>query len=252
MIIGVGMGMCTRHESEAAVGVVGEKPAPWDSDGRLKVGSAVIVCNIIAGLGDVNWALNIAKEVEEISNGRVTVVFYGAYKHAVEFLSRIREVEYIENLEEECGGGDKAYICTSDISNREINKLQEKYELVITFHVFRGTPFLKEEMLSRKVIDVLEYENSWRGGAKMFLKDYNELYGEAVDATEGYAKVCVKPCVKPSEFKKRLGKKERKGFKEDYLFQMIPSEPYYFAYFACMEESLDSKVSFLTFVCRQL
>lgn len=222
-----------------------------DGNGKLRVGNVLIVCKIVAGLGEVGWTLNIRSEIERISNGKVTTVFYGAHEGAAEFLERFVNGEYVdrpEDLGEKGAGRGGIYICRKRMSNKEINDLRGEYGAVITFRVLRVPLLDGDERLSREIIDVMEYGSRWRGGVKMFFKDYNELYGSGVEENEGYVRVCESP----SEFKTRLGDRGVREFREDYIRKLIPSEEYYFTYFAYVSKSLDSKMSLLKFACRRL
>lgn len=228
-----------------------------DSGGKLNVGSVVIVCKILAGLGDVGWTLNIASEVEKISNGKVTFVFWRKqgerYEDAVRFLERFREAEYIDSLDKLGGNGEgKTYIHSRDISNREINSLVERYDAVITFMVSRVPQKQSgDEWLDRRIIDIMDYGGvekwkRWRGAVKIFFKDYDWLYGGGVNESEGYVKVRESP----REFKRRVDGKQMGEFRLDYMSKVIPSGSYYFTYFSYGSRG-PGKTSLLRFFCEQ-
>lgn len=235
------MMMCSRRDVSSELAGLNLK----DSSGRFNVGSVVVVCQIVAGLGEVGWGLSIADEVERISNGKATLVFCGASESVVRFLSRVKKVEHIKSLKklrdwdvEE----NTVYVCSRNVSKMRVNALRKRYDLVITFHIRR------DEKLNKEIIDVMEYGNSWGGGAKMLFKNYGEEYEDGVRESEGYVRVCESP----REFGERISRKGMGEFRKDYLGKLIPSGPYHFTYFAYVSDSLDGKMLILRFFCKQL
>lgn len=221
----------------------------------------MIVCRIVAGLGEVGWILNIESEIKRIFNGKVTTVFWAKkgerYENAMRFLERFKEAEHIDDLEKlrESGvGRDKTCIHSKDISNKEINGLQKMYDVVITFMMPRASrSLIGGERLDKEVIDFTNYGNAvkwgmYGGGVKMFLKDYSKEYGSGVNENEGYAKVQELPY----EFSKRVEGKQMGEFRSEHMRKLIPSEPYYFTYLAYTLWRPNDKMEILEYFCKEL
>lgn len=207
-VIGAVIGSRGRDPGET------ERQGVREGSGGLEVERVVVVSDMGAGLGNVNWVMNIASEVEKMCGRKATVVFYRPHEEARRFLSRFGEMEEIENLGmmRELGEG-KVYIRRGPkIYKEEIEGLLRGYETVITFEAveihqeIRRSGFGKDgerwKRWSREIIKVEKYGDvgDWKEGVKMFLKDYNELYGSGVNESEGYARVWESP----SEFSRRV------------------------------------------------
>lgn len=263
-IVVLGMVMCSRRdvlggsvEPESGVRMSFLK----DGSGKLKVGKVLIVGKIGGGLGGVNCTLYIASEIEKMSNSKVTIMFHGADERmavAKELAERVRDVEYIDDISK-LGTGEieegKVYmrrgtreIGGSSSDMEEMEGVRKRYDLMVIFNTSSILDLIKSR---ENVICVPIYANvnMWPLGVKIFFKDYNELYGDGVEESSGYVKIWESAY----EFEKRVREKGVQGeFRSEYMSRIIPSEPYYFTYFTCVERNPDSIVEFLRYVCEEL
>lgn len=257
IIVGLGAIICSRQDvlGGSTGPEAGIKAGLLDENGKLDVGKVVIVCHVEKGFGDVIWTLNIAEEVEKISNGRVTLVFYGIQKdeqmkRSIEFIEKNMEPKHIEGLEEmEIGNEEKkVYVCGRNPENREINDLEKRCGLVIIFHKHLGSSS-GDENLSEKVVAIDEY-GLGNNRSKILFKNYRELYGDLVEVDEALRYVKMK--VQPSEFKEKLPEEQKEKYREDYMNEIIPSEEeYYLTYFG-ISCALELQVRFLKSICWNL
>lgn len=230
-------------------------------DGDMsRIGTVLITCRIERGLGDVNWAVNIGREMERGYGARPTFLFYDAKEDSIAHLGDRSEfsVEYIDDMDKVTGGREsegKGYVYRRDagssrhpgcvVSVEELEELSRRYDLVVAFRCEQEV--FQNSRLEGRILFVGEYGTD-PNRSLVFFKNYNEMYGGMVESQAGYCRMCVEW----GEFVSTLDAEQRERAEMSRVPDLLSFGEYYFTYFARWKKDLGSCVGIVKHFCVQV
>ena len=211
---------------------------------RVEIENALVICVIVGGLGDVNWAMGIGELLKEVSTAKVTYLFSEGTRYTESYLqkrSNFSCFEAISSVDEIGLGEDRAWWYGGPrkegdnternpcLTEEDIEKLLKKCEVVVAFNlVLPGPQSLVREAPGGMCIH--EYGDNDDNGARIFFRDYRKAYRDVVEEKEGHIGLGVGA----PDFRSRLPEKKRQEFRLDYIGELerrIGGGEYYFLYY---------------------
>ncbi|KAI5186712.1 hypothetical protein NEHOM01_1651 [Nematocida homosporus] len=214
-----------------------------------KTRTALVLSRIEGGLGDINWAANIGKELEKVAGIKPTYLFVGRTTDgAIENLNQRSDMgsapKIIYDLDKVEPGYAGVYVYRnmdkptySSLELKEIAALGEKFNCTVLFHMCWEYLTMVEKFthpVEKRFILVEEYGDllgkDIREENRIFFLDYKEKYGLAVSEAD-----CMRLDVSADEFYNRLGEEAKKKFNLEYVKQLEKKigvgVPYNFVYY---------------------
>ncbi|KAI5187504.1 hypothetical protein NEHOM01_2227 [Nematocida homosporus] len=210
--------------------------------------TALVVVNIVGGLGDIGWAANIGRELKKATGIQPTYLFVGSIAwETIEHLNKRSDLggapEIIHDLSEVEPGQIGVYVCETagptmeDPDPKEIDAVGRKFDCIVLFCLdWKALSALNGQSTNaeKKFIPVEEYGGSVEENShqriRIFFQDYKEKYGLAVSEED-----CVRLKLSADEFYNRLGEKAKKQFNLEYVKELEKKigvgVPYNFVYY---------------------
>ena len=213
-------------------------------DAKLQIGNLLLICNIAGGLGDVNWTINIAKELKRITTAQITYLFENkgvseaattaAEAHLRQRSEFTKGIQIISSVDELEPGEGNVYL-RNDIyspvigTNTVEELLENKYDFVIYFHPTLTWEFQDLSQENKKFLMIDEYGAGGPNESKIFFKNYKEIYKGMISDSEGHINLNVSA----KGFYNNLSEEKKRNFRVDYMenLEKLLDGPYYFNYY---------------------
>lgn len=188
--------------------------------GMAELKTVLIIIKIEAGLGDVNWGINLIENLQETYN--TTLMFVNCMKRQNIFLKSQRKYEIKEvKLTDVFNSPNKILILDSNvINNKEIEKLTSKFDKILNFHIDKSNL-----LIHPNIINFDEY-GKYSDELRILFRDFFKVYTKGLYLSNGILKINLSPL----EFKEYYNLTDEEFNLEKMT--LLSKSKFYFSYFA--------------------